>query len=180
MENKIIIKTTKVRINIDRIAQLVKELKPITTYNEWPDGTGMSVNASASTQTTDAHKSLILAKAWAGKLLAIIGSESPYKNDGNRTDKESIEPTAEKADVRDAKGTVYGQKNNIEKVDYLRQCIQREIDYLPVIQSSFEELPGKGFSRKVEFVKTMDWIQRHLCEAKFHLGFELQRIKEEE
>lgn len=123
-------------------------------------------------------ENLLLAKAWTGKLLGHIGDSTPYKNDGKREDVKSIEPTDAVVDIKPWK-----EKNNwnafnpVQKVDQLRQLVQNTL------------IDVQGFFPDAEYLKTVDnarsfniartEIESHLIEARFQLGFELQRMKEE-
>ena len=137
----------------------------------------------------ECHKSLLLAKAWLGKALAELGEETPYKNDGNRKEEKDIEPVADCQQEQCSedslipmalhfprvaiKGTEVGgicdskEMNHIEKVDWLRGEISACIGWLLQI----------GLNESVWSDETK-LANNHLAEARFHLGFELQRIKE--
>lgn len=152
----------QLRIGIDRIAQLVYQLNPIKAVPP----VFKDLSPSRSVEIVDCYKSLLLAKAWSGKMLGELGNETPYKNDGNRHEVKDIEPADDKAIVPTVdESTVYGQKNNIEKVDYLRQEIQKCVLVLVNIPPV----------NKV----TKNNVYTHLCEARFHLGFELERKRNE-
>ena len=138
------------RLEIDTISQLVSSL------------------TTKSTQLIDATKSLLLAKAWIGKLLGELGGTSPYKNDGARTDVASIEPTDARATIGMTELSSDGD-NHIMKVDRLRQLISKPVDEVVAINPLA--------SREASIARTQVWI--HLTEARLHLGFELGRIREE-
>ena len=111
----------------------------------------------------ESYKSLLLAKAWLGNVLADLGEETPYKNDGNRKTVEDIEPTADSSAI-----STLENMNHIEKIDWLRQEIQK-------IKSS-----------TVQYTNMNGWIGffsskafECLTEARFHLGVELQSLKEQ-
>lgn len=151
------------RIDIDRLAQLTSVLKTESVYNP-------SLSASTteiSEQVKGCTKNLYLAKCWAGTLSGYMGGKSPYKNDGNRSSANDIEPTDAVADVRDTDPTIYGQKNDVEKIDYIRQEIKALIEVAIPIQAD---------GREAAIARTN--IFNYLCEARFELGFELARIKE--
>ena len=118
-----------------------------------------------------AHTSLLLAKAWMGKLLGVLGEATPYANDGKRSDVKDIEPAA---DVSEIASHIDGwpEKNHIEKIDWLREEINR---FIPIF-INWPQTPAKG----AEQGTCKGEIYKHLCEARFHLGFELQRIKKAE
>ncbi len=166
------------RVELDKLAKLTKALKPFEA------GTEENPYACNSWEIEQAHYSLLLAKAWLGKILGELGNASPYHNDGIRKTKEDIEPTADTIS-----GVVWGQEghlafittdpshqnrkttlSHIEKVDYLRQNIGEILKNIkPLLNngpSSMSFLPSYNF-------------EQHLTEARFWLGFELQRIKEE-
>ena len=193
----------ELRTKIDGLAQLVKSLdKPIfmiSEYNIPPDMTiddianefkkvGKVISVSITPQIeykgglsflAETYKSLLLAKAWLGKVLSEIGEETPYKNDGNRKTVEDIEPTADKFNknalllffknwIRVEKE--WNQFTYIEKIDWLREKIK-------ILKVDFND-----FVCDIEFAdydETFDIAQNHLTESRFFLGFELQRLKEQ-
>lgn len=123
--------------------------------------------------------SLILAKCWLGKILGELGEETPYKNDGNRKTIDDIEKPADKPFVTpsgqfhilegfvlDSKWT---EKNYIEKIDWLRETIKS------AVLNKILELDLKG-NRELAIARTNSY--NHLCEARFYLGLEMQRLKE--
>lgn len=174
------------RVNIDGLAQLAKELKPIEvnmddyimSYSDLIEYPNLKQNLKlTSKQIEKAVDSLYLAKAWLGKLLGEFGEENPYKS-GYKT-KEDIEPTADVAKVEPSadnftftKGaTNWELWNHIEKVDWLRQEIGKVIEEIKKL--TLPGNPPRGVQLQVENVFT------YLCEARFWLGFELERIKGE-
>lgn len=188
------------RVKIDGLSQLVKQLKPPCKYvvplSVIPDGVSAvdviemfkqqlpvlfvednpdSVHKINSNEIDKCYDSLILAKAWLGEILGKIGEETPYKNDGNRKTVEDIEPTA---DVSSGQGLFKDdfellwwntELNHIEKVDWLRQEIQK-------VQKEVHAVSDCG--TPVSGLLAWKFVYQHLCEARFWLGFELQRIKE--
>ena len=159
------------RINIDGLAQLTKELKPIgVSSNLKEDFTDFlifgesttRVNFHNSKEINKAYDSLILAKAWLGKVLQELGESTPYANDGNRKEVKDIEPAADKGHI-----IVFEDFNHIEKVDWLREEIEKCIDLLP-----WEMLQRSNIEIQVNNCYT------HLSEARFWLGFELGRIRD--
>jgi hypothetical protein len=197
-----ITKIKLLRVQIDGLAQLTKELKPNKGFVEY----NISMEANVilfpgnTKEIEKAHDSLILAKAWLGKILGELGNPTPYQNNGKRTDVNSIEPTADVAVTNyGMKGTEKGKvdatkigdlvlinenwydKNHIEKVDWLRQEVDKILsnqlsmeDYTPEEQH-LKEAPATG---KECWYETK--YQECLIEARFWLGFELQRIRETE
>ena len=150
----------EIRVNIDGLYQLTKELKPMDCNNNNP---GLK---NTSKEIEDAAHSLIYAKAWLGKVLGELGEETPYKNDGNRKDVKDIEPAADKEGffLQDD----WCEKNHIEKVDWLRQEIQSLIRDTDYITSETGRVYIYGLR-----------VEQYLSEARFALGFELSRCKKE-
>ena len=191
----------ELRVKIDGLHQLTKELRPlilddgndytwglkdINPENE-PDGKigldyFLTANSKEINKSTD---SLIMAKAWLGKLLKQLGEKSPYSS-GKKT-VEDIEPTADAAHLNEGiseysniqvqlgvnpseifNAEIYKRKNHIEKVDWLRSEIQKVIDEL-----SFRK------DRTLNAWNATNMAYNHLCEAKMWLGFELGRVRDE-
>ncbi len=178
------------RVKIDGLSQLTKELKPIMNIH-------VRDNKKTNTKEIEkAYDSLILAKAWLGKVLGELGEETPYKNDGNRKRVEDIEPTADKVKEYKNNPTVCNKcpycrdvtcgsvdcvaerwdiKSHIEKVDWLREEIKKLVVAVDSLSLSTEN--HLTFHKIMRFVTNSS---NHLSEAVFFLGFELQRIKETE
>lgn len=193
----------EIRVQLDGLAQLTKELGAIirADMKNIPDGLSpeeymerlkLSKGAISGTviklsskETNKAYDSLILAKAWLGKVLEELGSETPYANDGNRKEVSDIEPAADKADmyknvqggsqVPSASGELvlnFHKKTHIEKVDWLREEIKN------LIENKLLVLNGPpSTTRELAIARTNSY--NHLCEARFWLGFELGRIRDE-
>lgn len=150
-----------IRKSIDGISKLVLEIK-------------------CSKELDKSYDSLILAKAWLGKVLAQLGSETPYKNDGNRKTVEDIEPTADTMDkdnvLRIPHKYWYENKfTYIQKVDKLRQMITDLLQQ----PSGIENLDKTDSDRMFRILTFMSYFNKYMEEARFWLGFELQRLKEE-
>lgn len=153
----------ELRISIDGISQLVKELKPCTYVT--------SCDGQRDYNTPEIEKcydSLIMGKGWLGIILAELGTVNPYKS-GYKT-KDDIEPTAD-ISIIDLNSTV--AMNHIEKVDWLRTEIGKLVSIIRNLNLTSEN----PVTRELAIARTNSF--NHLCEAKFYLGFELQRIKEE-
>jgi hypothetical protein len=191
----------ELRVRIDGLAQLVESLgKPliIVGNNISPDdiseellkmwrGAPSNViklsnekpveHYSFNYNLYECHKSLRLAKAWLGKVLGELGEESPYKNDGKRKEVKDIEPPADKS----AK-SILSNMTYVEKIDFLREDIKRIINDIKELNN--KEMSSKGLLYMMQHIwiisKYQDCALFHLSEARFHLGFELQRIKEQE
>lgn len=160
----------ELRIKIDGLAQLTRNLNPVKV--------SIIEGYKDSKEIDKSVDSLILAKAWLGKLLGELGVESPYPKDGTRKDINDIEPTADKQSFLRYKGddfktTIeeFESKNHIEKVDWLRQEIKKIIE-----EVSKWYTHTKPPSREFSIARTNAY--NYLCEARFWLGFELGRIKE--
>lgn len=124
----------------------------------------------------NAYNSAIFAKAWLGKALGEIGVENPYKS-GYKT-KEDIEPTAD-VEVNPKWYTTEGDwssKNHIEKVDSIRTGIDSLVK--EIVELGTPQIGETTFTTTREFAIARTNSYNHLCEARFWLGFELQRIKE--
>ncbi len=208
MKNKI----KQLRIEIDGLAKLVKELNPIDYFtvdiDSIPNGIAMDkfleMFEKGKIEVVDTHEaitpkmiyhgeleksydSLILAKAWLGKILGELGAKTPYKNDGNRKSIEDIEEAADTSNLGEEGKILYSTTNtvlarsymtqkewdnkfHIEKVDWLREKIKTLV---VEIQELFSEV---SIPRSIATAQTNSY--NHLSEARFWLGFELQRIKE--
>lgn len=162
----------ELRIKIDGLAQLCKELKPLYKNTEpvvyGGRNSGKYINSKEIEKAVD---SLYLAKAWLGKVLAELGTTNPYGS-GYKTKKDII-PTQEVA--KNLTVNVDGgwqEMNHIERVDYLRTKIQDLVEDVSKWYTHTQS-PNREFS----IARTNCY--NYLCEARFWLGFEMQRIKEE-
>ena len=174
----------ELRVKIDGLSQLVKNLKTkktqvdiaLKTKQETIDDFLNRVESEKlgveiieqSEQIKKCYDSLLLAKAWLGKVLGELGENTPYANDGNRKTVEDIEPTAD-VQVWTYFNDGFKDKSHIEKVDWLRQEIQAIIDLETNDTLILFDLVSRSY-----FI----WAFKHLCEARFWLGFELERIRE--
>jgi hypothetical protein len=143
---------TDLRLEIDILAQATASLE-------------------TSTSIRDCYSSLMYAKAWLGKLLGeFANNPSPYK-DGKKSISD-IEPTADKAEMpsKEVQEKYLEGVSHIERVDSLRQGIGR----LALIARQLTDLPS---SREAAICRTQTWV--YLCEARFALGFEFERIRAE-
>ena len=169
-------KVKQLRVNIDALAQLTGELKPLPLQIKRGNiGTimgGEGINNKGSINSKEIKKSvdsLYMAKAWLGKVMGELGVESPYKS-GYKT-KADIEPTADVA-PKGKFADYFTLTNHIEKVDYLRTQIDSLVKEVKELDLNLEV----RLSREFAIARTNAY--NYLCEARFHLGFELQRIKE--
>ncbi len=116
----------------------------------------------------EANKSVLISKAWLGKCMGEIGGETPYKNDGSRKTVEDIEPTD--AHTKFEGG---GEKNNIELVDECRQDLQSIFDQVWTVTKEDRDTDKWRFN-----IYSTNALNR-ISEGRFHLGFELERIRNE-
>lgn len=172
----------RLRVEIDGLAQLCESLNPVVIYGvgvvpsrhcRCCTEIGFTERKGNSEEIKEAVKSLKLSKAWLGKVLEQLGNENPYGS-GYKT-VEDIVPTADVASrIEDypvapdhwPDGEVY--KSHIEKVDWLRTEIKRLIDNTTDYSQEVPEIElEQGF------------VYKYLCEARFWLGFELGRVRNE-
>lgn len=186
----------RLRVEIDGLAQLCESLNPVVIYGvgvvpsrhcRCCTEIGFTERKGNSEEIKEAVKSLKLSKAWLGKVLESLGSENPYGS-GYKT-VEDIVPETDKAEIicgsidvgpindrSTARGafTVAGKLvaenygTHIEKVDWLRTEIKRLIDNTTDYSQEVPEIElEQGF------------VYKYLCEARFWLGFELGRVRNE-
>lgn len=170
-------KIKELRIQIDGLAQLTKELIGDPPINEDKILFGKDFKGFPTEETKKATDSLLLAKAWLGKVLGELGSKNPYKS-GYKT-KEDIEPTADvNQDIHGYNLDVvhFEDKNHIEKVDWLRSEIQKIIDETGEFLAK-ANIENPLLLNSINAIGSI--VLQHICEARFWLGFELQRIKEQ-
>jgi len=153
----------QLRIKIDMLMGLVDTQRK-QTFLKISEERGIPIVADRLNKSYD-H--LEMAKAWLGKGLQAQGEPSPYPKDGSRKEVKDIEPTADVSNPPKEGSSFevdWRGKNHIERVDWLRQEIQSHADEVSAIES------------------TASWrsdCYRHLCEARFELGFELARVRNE-
>lgn len=172
----------QLRVSIDGLAQLTNRLKsiPVCNFSNNVIGKFSETKYVVSKEITKAVDSLYMAKAWLGKVLQELGTESPYKS-GYKT-KDDIQPTA---DISGVTTNLHyfewkEEKNHIEKVDWLRTEISKLTDNIFNLKMDLQE-SANVFGSKEPAIKTAiatTLSYQYLSEARFHLGFELQRIKE--
>jgi hypothetical protein len=173
-------KIRELRVRVDGLAQLCKGIirrSPMYNANGdyIPGKRDPLTPVFYSREIEQAVDSLYLAKAWLGKCLESLGEDTPYST-GKKT-VEDIEPTADTINMGEAIGREYtlstvaefGEMNHIEKVDWLRSKIQKAID----------EILTRDFLYEIDNGLVINNTWTHLCEAKFQLGFEMARIREE-
>lgn len=143
---------------------------------------GLGINAShqllkdwRTNNTNEVVKAIdcmLLGKAYLGKTLGELGVETPYKLDGKRETIVDIEPAANKAEI--AEGTYQDQKtlSYIKRVDNYRQDIEKLANKV----MEYKTTPEFKWSYKANIYTTSAF--QYLTEARFWLGFELGRIRE--
>jgi hypothetical protein len=170
------------RVKIDGLAALVKDLKPLPEENYLKKDTESAKYAHYNSKEIDeCIDCLLLSKAWLGKTLEYIGTESPYKSDYKT--KEDIVPTT---DVNFAPEMLAGYEENtphIEKVQYLRAEIEKLVNFVLNLDLSKIEkniTPDEWLETKEvkQIMHTRNKSKEYLIEAKFWLGFEISRIRE--
>jgi len=168
----------ELRVRIDGLAKLLSTMQPL----EFITLTGTAIEYTGSREEQKAIDDLLLAKAWLGKCLEIIGEDSPYKNDGKRKYIQDIEPTADQPKQSDNGYTVWvglptgwwQDSTLIEKIDWIRERIKGLTE--DNIQETFElDLSDPTSS---DIISCLNHHIRHLHEARFWLGFDLARIRD--
>jgi hypothetical protein len=109
---------------------------------------------------------LFMSKAWLGKLLGCYDVPTPYQNEGKRKEVKDIEPTA---DVKQPEA-LSKDVTPIEKIDILRGRIKD-------IADSIKNLELHRGTWEANVSRTNAFT--HISQARFNLGFELERIREE-
>jgi len=142
-----------IRVRIDSLAQLTERLG----------------DPNLSRQLQMATDKLFFGKAWLGKLLGEIGVYSPYPNDGSRKTVADIEPTADHTKEVNVPAS-FTDGSQVEKVDFIRQEIGEMCSVVFDIKAG-----GAMLSHKGDIFTTESYTA--LCEARFWLGFELERIR---
>ena len=178
MEQKI----KDLRIEIDGIAQLAKGLKgkaiPTVSFTAERDDRGVEAfTMTVSKECHECYSSLIFAKAHLGTVLGVLNADTPYKNDGKRKTVDDIEPTADKAQM--PPNPFPEASSHVEKVDFLRQRIKdlaNQVDLTDTQHPLWPEIIPLE-QRTMHFIFN---AFNHLTEARFWLGFELERIREED
>ena len=133
-----------------------------------------------------AYDSLLLGKAWLGKILGHIGENTPYINDGNRKSVGDIEPAADMSkglkfgfkegkviisseDVKWSTEAIHDPDIITQKVDVLREEVKK-------IVTDIENLDFESRNRELAIARTQAYV--HLSEARFWLGFLLRVIRD--
>jgi len=197
--NQVAIKTVKeFRMQVDGLMQLMIEHTSnhpsLTPHSHAQYVPGMSREVS------DAYHSLRMAKAWMGKILEGLSADNPYPKDGQRNNVKDIEPTADVNPVIDAiikahpdvkypltKAfiTLHNETNELEKkqkglqyysdLDYIQKIdwLREQMKKVTIAFLRMNPLPG------VLIGKAISNVYSHMSEARFHLGFEFQRMREE-
>ena len=156
----------ELRVKIDGLSQLVKGLKPISKYTHNRKAANKQINVYLminSDEINKAYDSLILAKAWLGKVLEELRTTNPYPYGSGYKTKKDI--------VYKEELWFENQTSHIEKVDWLRKEIQAIFKQIEKTQ-----FYGIYFHKYEMGDNYCNWFYKHLQEAGFWLGFELQRV----
>lgn len=179
----------ELRVKIDGLYQLTKELttyqipfaikvnndfqfteEQLTLIKQQPvmvlveEGIRPTTTIIKTKEIEDAYGSLRLAKAWLGEVLEELGETKETINIAQN----GIPYTTHAAITKD-----YLSKEYVEKVDWLRTEIEKVINEVKQIGNA----PNPPMlNREISIARTNAY--NHLCEAHFALGFELERIKE--
>lgn len=181
----------QLRMQIDGLHKLTKGLNPVRLERTIKvEGEGF-FSWTHSPDIDKAAESLILAKAWLGKCLGVIGTDSPYPKDGERHSVEDIEPTADTSELDEGGKMLYASNNkalvagiltdedwsklnHIEKVDWLRQTIAI---VLKEGKDTVEDSPLREQYTELPLMWYYMEAKTKLMVARFWLGFELERIR---
>ncbi len=173
----------EIRKRLDTIGLILRNLRPVDGFDLSVSDKDMGqihipaelvsvVNTPVqTTEINNAERSIFMSKAWLGKVLQYCGTPSPYPKDGERHSVKDIEATADRANQAnvDFIKSDFTDLNHIEIVDMLRQAIN-------VISESIEKLNVSDKGREAAISRTNAW--NYCVEARLHLGFELERIRE--
>jgi len=172
----------QLRKDIDSLAQYSNDINERLLKGTTPEpGEKIGDDGTWSPQVDSCTQSLFMAKAWLGKLLGEYAEEaSPYKD--GKSSVEHIEPTDARVDITPGgnNNTDYGtidpeiwaeDRTHVSRVDSIRQGIAFKINEV----KHLTDLPN---SREAAICRTQAWV--YLCEARFYLGFEFERLKQEE
>ncbi|KKM02234.1 hypothetical protein LCGC14_1786450 [marine sediment metagenome] len=152
----------QLRLQLDGLGQLVHDLR-LCHPGDFSEN---------SAEVTLAETDVFFAKGWCGQLLSQLGQKTPYKNDGKRKGIKDIEPADDHISEFEDEAS-YGDKNHIQKVDWLRQAIG--VHKGQVLQWSMSPHTFVINQHALWCVQQI-WIR--LTDARMSLGFELQRISE--
>jgi len=155
------------------LATLTKSLNPIKSNLEEQQVIGSNIEWKKvpdrnSKEIESCIKKLLFSKAWLGKCMGELGSPTPYVNDGKRKEVTDIEPTADVSISNESLD--YENATYIEKIDFIRQRIEN-------ISNKIKDINTQGQSREFAIARTNAY--NYSCEARFELGFELERLKKE-
>jgi len=163
-------KIKSLRLEIDALAQLVNTMRGAILFRSLlTDGIAIK----------NCQQSLLFSKAWLGKCMGALGVETPYKNDGHRKEVKDIEPTADRNSSifgDDLEKIDFETMNYVEKIDFCRQKINPIISRIENIISN-DNITERPVGNLLFNLAIMNSHQ-HLCESRFHLGFELEQIRE--
>jgi hypothetical protein len=122
----------------------------------------------------EANKELMIARAWLGDILAGLGQNNPYKHDYRTTSE--IEPIADSSDDRYHLTGVH-----LEDIQATRVHISSILLSLEVVKESFmmNVWPSAIGARNWDkLMASFTLCQVHLKQSRFHLGYELGRLRD--
>lgn len=123
-------------------------------------------------------------------MLGLLGTPTPYQNDGKRVEVKDIEKEANTDKIYYEGNSIFDESDNlIIKVDkcreYIELIIQKHYDIIyptdnAIMQIEIHDKTVKGTNRFwSNFAIYNSNITSHLTNAKIWLGFELGRIREQ-
>jgi hypothetical protein len=184
----------ELRVQIDGLAQLTKELKPIAISNDLEKAftdflvfgeTEYKVKFYNSKEINKAYDSLILAKAWLGKVLGELGETNitadvavitpglrePFTGKDNLLGKSIT--CIDAWELNGINMNFYSDFNHIEKVHWLIKEFTKVGEYWDILTEDIGKL--ENYSWQIRDLSS--YFVQHFSEAGFWLEFELGRIK---
>lgn len=185
---------TVVRKKLDGFSQVVSRLLPIKTFgtsvshSDFIDnekqlfeltGYREQVNSEELKRT---EKHLLLAKAWGGEMLKILnGRKSPYVASYSAVVARDIVAPQDRVDVQ-----AWEKRNNWKDINHIQRVVflRKSFEEIKEIVSGWFPPTTEEHKMSVEDGRDLDIarsnMHNHITEARFCLGYELQRIKEED
>lgn len=156
---------------------LIEELKSFTTDSVRKDKVKTNV---PSREVSQAITKAELSKAWLGKLLGtLIKEETPYKNDGKRKSKKDIEPEKD-AVHKPTTSFLLADNAYVKVVDKARENLKMLIEDVEAFKYTYSK-SVKDFTQKDrKALICINNVYSNLVEARFMLGWELGRVRDNE
>ena len=136
------------------------------------------INQYSKVKTLSAYTredSLFKAKCWLGKLLAELGTDSPYKDESKIKTIKDIPATAEDVKTKSNFNKKFFDFGNLSTLDAVLMLRSSTADAIIDLDSIDMPVGSLKNPYKASVAKAQTYI--HLCEAKFELGFILSQIK---